>query len=131
MVGTNALAKTFEALDRHDSHMRTFRRLYCESGQTARKAYMFVNSSTKTRIEKIMKKCESCKYTKLQPRTIVLVYEALAAKGEIEVLAELCRQISSKKAYRLCNKRTQRTIQTLSQDVKGKSHKTPKKQKRE
>lgn len=125
-TGTNLLVKVFEAFTIHNTHNRTFRRLFCETGQSAKKAYMYVNNSTKKQLDGIIPKCRDCKYHKPQPRTIGLVFEELSKHNESELLEELYIQIGgpSRKAYLFCNQKTQSAIQRLGLQemyVKGKS----------
>lgn len=130
-VGTDLLVQVFEAFTTHNTHRRTIRRLFCESGQAAIKSHRFVNDDTKNTIKQIMPKCKDCKHSKLQPRTTVLVFEEFVRIGKPELLKELYIQIGwpSRKAYLFCNQKTQSAIQRLGLQemyVKGKSLKTKK-----
>ena len=115
MLGTNLLVKIFDAFAIHNTQQKTFRRLYCESGQAGIKSYRFVNESTRTKLEQIIPKCKDCKHHKLRHVTMVLIFEELVNLKELELLKESYTQIGgpSKYAYKLCNKKTQRTIQKL------------------
>ena len=127
-VGTELLVKVFEAFTTHNTPQKIFRRLFCESGQSAVKAYRYANNNTKQNLDEIIPKCKDCKHSKIQPRTIVLVFEELAKNNELELLRELYIQIGgpSRKAYLFCNQKTQSAIQRLGLQemyVKGKSQK--------
>jgi len=106
-AGTNLLVKVFEAFAALNTQQKTFRRLYCESGQAARKAYRYVNESTQKRLDEIMPKCKDCKYSKIRPRTIVLVFEELAKNNESELMYNLYLQIGgpARKAYCFATKK--------------------------
>jgi len=114
-AGTELLVKVFEAFTVHNTPQKTFRRLFCESGQAAAKAYRFVNDSTKKRLDEIIPKCKDCKHNKLKSSTMVLVFEELAKNNHLKLLQELYIQIggASKNAYKICNKKTQNTIQKM------------------
>lgn len=114
-VGTNLLVQIFETFDTRNTSQKIFRRLFCESGQAARKSHMFANDSTKSKLEQIIPKCRDCKHQKLKTSTIVLVFEELAKLQEPELLKETYIQIGgpSKRAYAVCNKKTQHVIQRL------------------
>ena len=73
-VGTELLVKIFETFAEHQTHNRTFRRLFCESGQAAIKAYRYSNESTQKVLDAIIPKCKYCKHHKLQTRTIVMAF---------------------------------------------------------
>ena len=127
-VGTELLVKVFEAFTKDSTPQKIFRRLYCESGQAAKKAHRYANNNTKQNLDEIIPKCKDCKHSKIQPRTIVLVFEELAKNNELELLRELYIQIGgpSRKAYLFCNQKTQSAIQRLELQemyVKGKSQK--------
>ena len=127
-VGTELLVKVFEIFTKDNTPQKTFRRLYCESGQAARKAYRYADESTQKRLDEIIPKCKDCKYSKIRPRTIVLVFEELAKNNESELMYNLYLQIGgpARKAYLFCNQETQSAIQRLGLQemyVKGKSQK--------
>jgi len=127
-AGTNLLVKVFEAFTALNTQQKTFRRLYCESGQAARKAYRYADKSTQKRLDEIIPKCIDCKHSKIRPRTIVLVFEELAKNNESELMYNLYLQIGgpARKAYLFCNQETQSAIQRLGLQemyVKGKSQK--------
>jgi len=118
----------FEALTKDNTPQKTFRRLFCESGQAGIKAYKYANNNTKQNLDEIIPKCKDCKHSKIQPRTIVLLFEEMVKNNEPELLRELYIQIGgpSRKAYLFCNKKTQSAIQKLGLQemyVKGKSQK--------
>ena len=114
-VGTKLLVKVFEIFTKDNTSHKIFRRLYCESGQAAKKAYRYANNNTKQNLDEIIPKCKDCKHSKIQPRTIVLVFEELTKNNHLKLLYELYVQIGgpSRKAYRLCNQKTQSTIQKI------------------
>ncbi len=115
MIGTNLLVKIFEMFAKSNTKPKIFRRLFCESGHPARKAYRFVNGSTRKRLDDIVPKCKDCKHDKLQPMTAVLVFNELAKNNCLGLLEQLYIKIGgpSKKAYKFCNKKTQNKIQKL------------------
>ena len=114
-VGTDLLVHVFETFAAYHTPQKTFRRLYCESGQAAKKAYRYANNNTKQNLDEIIPKCKDCKHSKIQPRTIVLVFEELTKIKEPELLKEMYVNIGgpSRNAYLVCNKKTQRIIQKL------------------
>jgi hypothetical protein len=125
-VGTDLLVQIFEAFTIHNTPQKIMRRLYCESGHPARKAYGFVDILTKQRLGEIIPKCRHCRHSKLQHRTIVLLFEELTKINKPVLLKEMYIQIGgpSRKAYLLCNQKTQSAIQKLGLQkmyVKGKS----------
>ena len=125
-VGTDLLVSVFEAFAIHDTRQRTFRRLFCESGQAAIKSHRFANDSAKSRMDDAIIHLDTCKYTKLQPRTIVMVFEELTRIKELALLYKMYIHIGgpARKAYRFCNQKTQSAIQSLGLQemyVKGKS----------
>ncbi len=127
-VGTNILVKIFEAFTKHNTQQKTFRRLYCELGQTAIKSYMYVNESTQKILDEVIPKCKDCKHSELRTITIRLVFEELAKYNESELIRDLYLQIGgpARKAYLVCNQKTQSVIQRLGLQemyVKEKSHK--------
>ena len=112
-VGTELLGNIFDVLIHNNSKEKTIRRLYCESGHPAAKAYGFVNGTTRAKLELIIPKCKDCKHQKLRHTTMVLVFEELARLNESNLLGELHRQIGgpAKYASNLCCKKTQEMIQ--------------------
>jgi len=125
-VGTELLVKVFEAFTKDSTPQKIFRRLYCESGQAARKAYRYTDRKTRKRLDEIMPKCNGCKHHKLQSRTVILVFEELARNNHLELLKELYIQLGgpARKVYRLCDQKTQSTIQKIGLQemyMKGKS----------
>lgn len=127
-VGTNLLVQVFETFTILDTKQKIFRRLYCESGQAAIKSYRYVNESTQKRLDGIIPKCKDCKHSKIRTVTIILVFEELAKHNKLELMYNLYLQIGgpARKAYLLCNQKTQSAIQKLGLQelyVKGKSHK--------
>lgn len=127
-TGTNLLVQVFETFTVLDTKQKIFRRLYCESGQAAIKSYRYVNESTQKRLDEIIPKCKDCKHSKLRTITLVLVFEELARNNKLELIRDLYLQIggSARKAYLVCNQKTQSVIQRLGLQeihVKGKSHK--------
>ena len=113
------LAKIFDTLARHNSKQRIFRLLYGESGQAGIKSYRFVNDTTREKLDKIIPKYQDSKYSKLRHVTMVLLFEELTKLDELELLKELYTQIGgpSKYAYKLCNRKTQYTIQKLELQI--------------
>ena len=107
-LGTNLLCKIFDHLAENDSKQRLIRRLYCESGQPAKKAHGFVKKGTQEKLDKIIPKCKDCK-KKLQSRTMVMILEELTKNSEYELLKEFYRALEGpgKKAYKLANSQTQ------------------------
>ncbi len=114
-VGTELLGNIFDVLIHNNSKQKILRRLYCESGQPARKAYRFANDSVKAELDKTIPKCKDCKHDRLRHVTMVLVFEELAKLKQSDLLKELYVQIGgpSLKAYNLCNKKTQNAIQKM------------------
>jgi|SaaInlStandDraft_5_1057022.scaffolds.fasta_scaffold121392_2 hypothetical protein len=114
-VGTNLLVQIFETLAKHDSKEKILRRLYCETGQTGIKSYRFVNDETQEILDAIIPKCQEYKQNNPKPSTIVLVFEELANLKKLDILKETYLKMDgpAKYAYRLCNKKTQHTIQKL------------------
>ena len=126
-AGANLLVQIFESFAENNTKPKTMRRLYCESGQAAIKSYRYVNESTQKRLDEIIPKCKDCKHSKLRTITIVLVFEELAKNNESELIRDLYLQIGgpARKAYLVCNQRTQSAIQKLGLQeiyVERKSH---------
>ena len=117
-VGTNLLVRVFEAFSRHGTSQKVFRRLYCESGHPARKAYGFVNDSARKRMDEVIPMCND-KHLRLQTSTNVLILDELARINEFELLREMYFQIGgpAKHASKLCSKRTQYVIQRLERQT--------------
>lgn len=112
-LGTEQLIKVFEAFTKHHTSRKTFRKVFCESGQSARKSYMNVNESTRKRMDEITSKCSECQHSEMQLRTTVSLFEELA-KIEPALLKEIYLKIGqSKKVYKLCNQKTQTVIQKM------------------
>ena len=114
-VGTDLLVHVFETFAAHHTPQKTFRRLFCESGQAAIKAYRYANNNTKQKLDEIIPKCSDCQKPRMKTRTIVLVFEELTKIKEPELLKEMYVNIGgpSRNAYLVCNKKTQRIIQKL------------------
>ena len=53
-AGTKLLVKIFEAFTTHNTPQKIIRRLFCESGQAAVKAYRYANNNTKQNLDEII-----------------------------------------------------------------------------
>ena len=119
-VGTNLLVQVFEGMTSQNTKQKIVRRLYCESGSTAIKAYRYCSDNVRDILDGIIIPHSS--NSKLQTRTAVMVLEELARINKPELLREMYHSMGgpSAKAYKFCNNTTQKAIQDTGL-VKGKS----------
>jgi hypothetical protein len=115
MIGTNLLVQIFDVLVLHHCKEKIIRRLYCESDQAGIKSYRFVNDSTRGVLDQIIPKCAEYTYERPRIITMVLTFEELAKLQELHLLKDTYVQTGgvAKKAYNVCNKKTQTAIQRL------------------
>ena len=107
-LGTQLVTEILEVLQSNDITDRRFRRLLCETGNTGRKAWRFVNEDTKSLIEEITKKHDYGSNYNVSSRTFSMLFETLSdlKQDRLIRLVHTYGDNNAKKSIRYCKPQT-------------------------
>lgn len=114
-IGTMLIASIFDAMVANDTHQRTIRRLYCESGPAGRKAVEYVRPKTREVLIDLAKKCSGVSQYNITKRTKIMVLDTIADTGNKELLAETVASMDDARSkYAIhCKQRTQDMMRSM------------------